>query len=278
MNDLTQWLHSLGLEEHAPAFVAQGIDFDLLPQLGDADLKETRRRAARPPQAAADGDRRAGRSWRGARRAGARGRAQRAARCRAAPAHGDVLRPRRLDATRRPARPGGPAARDPRLPRGVAAAVAPYDGHVAQLLGDGCLVYFGYPQRARGRRRARRACGAERAAGGCGVQAAGRASSCRRASASPPAWSWSARSAPALRRSSRRPAARRRTSRRACRRRRRRARSCCRPRRAAWSVRRSSSSRPASSNSRASPRPSRRGACAASAAWRAASRRSTRAS
>jgi len=28
----------------------------------------------------------------------------------------------------------------------VAAAVAPYAGHVAQLLGDGVLVYFGYPQ------------------------------------------------------------------------------------------------------------------------------------
>ena len=27
----------------------------------------------------------------------------------------------------------------------VAAAVAPYEGHVAQLLGDGVLVYFGYP-------------------------------------------------------------------------------------------------------------------------------------
>jgi class 3 adenylate cyclase/tetratricopeptide (TPR) repeat protein len=28
----------------------------------------------------------------------------------------------------------------------VIAAVAPYDGHVAQLLGDGVLVYFGYPR------------------------------------------------------------------------------------------------------------------------------------
>jgi class 3 adenylate cyclase len=27
----------------------------------------------------------------------------------------------------------------------VAAAVAPYAGHVAQFLGDGVLVYFGYP-------------------------------------------------------------------------------------------------------------------------------------
>ena len=28
----------------------------------------------------------------------------------------------------------------------VAAAVAPYAGHIAQFLGDGVLVYFGYPQ------------------------------------------------------------------------------------------------------------------------------------
>ena len=28
----------------------------------------------------------------------------------------------------------------------VAEAVGPYAGHLAQLLGDGCLVYFGYPQ------------------------------------------------------------------------------------------------------------------------------------
>lgn len=28
----------------------------------------------------------------------------------------------------------------------VAAAVAPYGGHVAQFLGDGVLVYFGYPK------------------------------------------------------------------------------------------------------------------------------------
>ena len=35
--------------------------------------------------------------------------------------------------------------------------VAHYEGHVAQYLGDGLMVYFGWPQRARGRCRARRA-------------------------------------------------------------------------------------------------------------------------
>src|SRR5271169_2457322 len=28
----------------------------------------------------------------------------------------------------------------------VAAAVAPFDGHVAKLMGDGALIYFGYPR------------------------------------------------------------------------------------------------------------------------------------
>src|SRR5512147_812618 len=38
--DLRSWLSTIGLAEHAPRFVAEGIDFDLLPQLDDADLKE----------------------------------------------------------------------------------------------------------------------------------------------------------------------------------------------------------------------------------------------
>ena len=38
MGDVTTWLDSLGLAEHAPAFQAQGIDFELLPQLSDADV------------------------------------------------------------------------------------------------------------------------------------------------------------------------------------------------------------------------------------------------
>ena len=40
MMELTQWLQALGLEEHTPSFLAQGITIELLPQLDDADLKE----------------------------------------------------------------------------------------------------------------------------------------------------------------------------------------------------------------------------------------------
>ena len=28
----------------------------------------------------------------------------------------------------------------------IAAAVTPFDGHVAQLMGDGALIFFGYPR------------------------------------------------------------------------------------------------------------------------------------
>ena len=143
MNDVTQWLQSLGLGEHAPAFVSQGIEFELLPQLGDADLKEL-----------------------GVTMLGHRKRLLLAIAALAAGTSGIAAvaptRPVR-DAERRQltvmfcdlvGSTALAASLDPEdlqaLIRSyhdaVAAAVAPYDGHVAQLLGDGCLVYFGYPR------------------------------------------------------------------------------------------------------------------------------------
>ncbi|CAB3790133.1 adenylate/guanylate cyclase domain-containing protein [Paraburkholderia caffeinilytica] len=38
--DIDQWLHALGLEQYAPAFARNDIDFTMLAQLDDADLKE----------------------------------------------------------------------------------------------------------------------------------------------------------------------------------------------------------------------------------------------
>jgi len=143
MNDVTQWLQSVGLGEHAPAFVAQGIEVELLPQLGDADLKEL-------------------------------GVAMLGHRKRLLLAIAELVAGRTNAVHVAPSRPAREAERrqltvmfcdlvgstqlagclDPEdlqtLIRGyhhtVAAAVAPYDGHVAQLLGDGCLIYFGYPR------------------------------------------------------------------------------------------------------------------------------------
>ena len=40
MNDVTRWLQDLGLGDYAVAFAAQRIEFDLLADLGDDDLKQ----------------------------------------------------------------------------------------------------------------------------------------------------------------------------------------------------------------------------------------------
>jgi hypothetical protein len=39
MNDVERWLQSLGLGGYAQTFAEQGIEFDLLSELGDDDLK-----------------------------------------------------------------------------------------------------------------------------------------------------------------------------------------------------------------------------------------------
>lgn len=145
MNDLGAWLESLGLGEHAPAFAAQGITADLLAQLDDADLKELgvallghrkRLRAAIAALAAAPAPEPAKDSAPAAPPREAERRQLTVMFC-------DLVGSTQL------------AARlDPedlqRVIRSyhaaVAAAVEPYAGHMAQLLGDGCLVYFGYPQ------------------------------------------------------------------------------------------------------------------------------------
>jgi class 3 adenylate cyclase/tetratricopeptide (TPR) repeat protein len=153
MNDVTRWLHDLGLADYAVAFAAQRIEFDLLADLGDDDLKQLgvtalghRKRllkaiaalsgaacvatepattappppAAAAPQASRDAERR-------------------------------QLTVMFCDLVGSTALSGRLDPEDlQRLIRGyhdaVAAAVAPYAGHIAQFLGDGVLVYFGYPQ------------------------------------------------------------------------------------------------------------------------------------
>ena len=87
-------------------------------------------------------------------------RACRASRCRAAPAaqlqpprrrgaspaHGHVLRSRRLHGAVDAARSRGPARGIGAYHRCVAETVGRFGGFVAKYMGDGVLVYFGYPQ------------------------------------------------------------------------------------------------------------------------------------
>lgn len=149
MTDVGQWLCSLGLPQYAAAFEAQAVEFDQLAELADADLREL-----------------------GVAALGHRKRLLKAIADRVdGAAAADAAAPQ--DAPLRPAAPAGAERRhltvmfcdlvgstrlatqlDPEdlqqvvgdYHRAAADAVAAYEGHVAQFLGDGVLVYFGYPQ------------------------------------------------------------------------------------------------------------------------------------
>ncbi|HRI18762.1 MAG TPA: adenylate/guanylate cyclase domain-containing protein, partial [Burkholderiaceae bacterium] len=140
--DIADWLRSIGLSEHAPRFEAEGISRDLLPQLDDADLKELgvvllghRKRlrvaidALREPEAVAA---------QAPEAMPARDAERRQLTVMFCDLVGSTQLAGRLDPEdlQRVIRSYHDA---------VARAVEPFAGHVAQLLGDGCLVYFGYP-------------------------------------------------------------------------------------------------------------------------------------
>jgi class 3 adenylate cyclase len=143
MNDVTSWLQSLGIEEHAAAFAAHGIEFELLPQLGDADLKELgvtmlghRKRLLLAIAALAAAPT-------GSAQPLAIAPAREAERRQLTVMFCDLVGSTQLSGRLDPEDLQG-------LIRGyhaaVTAAVAPFEGHMAQLLGDGCLIYFGYPR------------------------------------------------------------------------------------------------------------------------------------
>lgn len=165
MTDVGQWLSDLGLAQHVQTFAEQQIDGDLLPTLSDADLRELgvvalgqRKRLLAAIEALRDAQ----------DMPLARTPAQ--AQARVAPAPPPTAQEARQPATT--AVPQGErrqlslmfcdlvdstamAARlDPEDLRKVLGAyhdavtrsVAAYEGYVAQFLGDGVLVYFGYPR------------------------------------------------------------------------------------------------------------------------------------
>ncbi len=49
VDDLAQWLEGLGLGQYAQAFVDNSIDFELLPDLAEDDLKELGLNIGRSP-------------------------------------------------------------------------------------------------------------------------------------------------------------------------------------------------------------------------------------
>ena len=141
--DVTEWLHTLGLGEYAPAFRANQIDDRVLPNLTSEDLRELGVTAVGPRRRILD-----------------------------AIATLDPT-PRTGEIDSSPSNPTGAERRqltvlfcdlvgstplssrlDPEDLRGVIAGyysqatevIARHGGHVARYIGDGLLAYFGYPQ------------------------------------------------------------------------------------------------------------------------------------
>ena len=149
--DLKRWLERCGLGEHAATFAAQGIDWDVLGDLCDQDLKELglslgdRKRLLKALATLTD-----------SRDAALRAEPQRSEQ-RPSSAHPSVEAERRqltvmfidlIDST--------PLAErfDPEDMRQVlgifhqacVSAIDAHDGYIAQYIGDGVLAYFGYPK------------------------------------------------------------------------------------------------------------------------------------
>jgi len=143
--DISEWLRKLGLEQYEPAFRENKIDADLLPNLTAEDLKDLGITLV--------GDRR--------RLLGAIAALQPAPA--AEPTAPDAKPAAKVDAERRQLTVmfcdlvGSMALSgqlDPedlreiigRYHVGVAETVARFGGFVAKYMGDGALIYFGYPQ------------------------------------------------------------------------------------------------------------------------------------
>ncbi|MBT2321863.1 AAA family ATPase [Variovorax paradoxus] len=148
MQTIAQWLARIGMERYAPMFEAQRVDLDLIAGLTDADLKEI--------GIAALGDRKRILSViaQGQQEPGTSPLTQAPASS-PAPAPARVAERRQLtvmfcDLVGSTHLAGLLDPEDLRAVIGdyqaaVTAAVAAHEGYVAQLLGDGVLVYFGYP-------------------------------------------------------------------------------------------------------------------------------------
>jgi len=145
MDNLTRWLEDLGLPAYAPRFISQGIDFALLSHLDDADLKtigvEALGHRKRLLRAIED----------------LRHQAKGPAVSNVSPVTAATTVSERRQLTVMFCDLVGSTSLATRLDpedfqdllqayhQAVTESVAQYGGHVAQFLGDGALVYFGFP-------------------------------------------------------------------------------------------------------------------------------------
>ncbi len=141
MEPIEEWLQTLGLPQYAPTFVEADIDPSVLPDLTEADLERLgvtlghRKKLLRAIAARSEG----------------------ATKAPPAPAAAAVREAERRQVTVMFCDLVGSTALSVRLDpedlrevigayhRGVAEAVRRFDGFVAKYMGDGVLVYFGYP-------------------------------------------------------------------------------------------------------------------------------------
>jgi class 3 adenylate cyclase len=143
--DIEEWLEGLGLGKYAEAFIENEIEFETLPRLDTADLKELGLPIGPRKKffAAIEAADRAFADLTDSVIAGSPPRTAEAERRQLTVMFCDLVGStalsRRLDPE---------DLRDiiRRYQDGVARAVTRYGGHVAKYLGDGVLVYFGWPQ------------------------------------------------------------------------------------------------------------------------------------
>src|SRR4029079_16203629 len=141
---IAEWLQSVGLSKYAPLFEEHEITVDVLPHLADADVERLHLPIGSQRRLKVELENLA-----------AVGRAPEAARTVAGSRSGGGVERRQLTvmfcdivgSTALAERLDPEELRDllQRYRRTCSEAVDRYDGHVAQYLGDGLMVYFGWP-------------------------------------------------------------------------------------------------------------------------------------
>lgn len=150
-DELTRWLEQIGLGEHAAAFVSQGIDWDILGALSEQDMKELglslgdRKRLLKALATLPE-----------ERTATPEHESERRQQPLASPAPAAEAERRQLTVMFIDLIESTPLTErfDPEDMRHVlrlfhqacADAIETHEGHIANYIGDGLLVYFGYPK------------------------------------------------------------------------------------------------------------------------------------
>lgn len=146
VESIESWLESLGLSRYAPVFQTHQIDVDVLPDLTDADLKELgialgdRRRMLRAIAAARGGERPAAKP--GARTTMPRPSAA-AERRQVTIIFCDIVGSTELASRLDPEELGAVLRAYQQC---CVRVVDRWEGHLAEFLGDGAVIYFGWPK------------------------------------------------------------------------------------------------------------------------------------